>query len=238
MLKLFTLAGGLALAAATASAADLPVKVAKPLSPFAYPYEGSGFYYGIGTFGEAQSVQVNTPVVVGTRGYAAGAGGSLIGGYQRTFGGSAWVAAEVAVSYATTGVGCAVAGCKVDANFSATQKIKLGGPIAAMLAFLPDLSTSFPTLPDVPPGVGNPTTHPYVMLVAHESREDFTVVTGGGKKVAVRAGFGAGILTQLKAGMVLDTWAEVTFNAGSLAVAPGTTANAGGQARAGMSVLF
>lgn len=241
MLRLLTLTVGLACGFAAASAADLPVQMRAAPVPFAYPYNGSGFYLGLGTFGEAQSTQVNV-LAPGTKGYAAGGGGSLIAGYQRTFGGgSTWLAVEAAASYANTGVdsSCALAlACSINARFSASQKVKLGGPLTSLLSFLPDLATDFPALPMIPGGVGNPTTHNYIMAVAHETREEVVTPIGSGKKTAVRAGFGAGILTQLKAGMVLDTWAEVTFPAGRFDVVPGATANAGGQARAGMSVLW
>lgn len=235
-----TLTVGLLWGASAALAADMPVKAPLRAPLLAYPYEGSGFYFGLGTFGEAQSTQVNVPVIAGPKGYAAGAGGSVIGGYQRTFGASTWIAAEVGFNYANTGINSACGAlftCSIDTRLSATQKIKLGGPLSAILDFLPSLSTAFPVLPPVPAGTNN-TAHPYVMLVAHESREEVVIAGLGAKKMLFRAGAGAGLLTQLKAGMVLDTWAEVTFRAGTVAVAPGVSADAGGQARAGMSVLW
>lgn len=221
-----------------ASAADLPVK-AKP-SPFlTYPYDGSGFYWGLGTFGEAQNVKVATPLPGTSNNYAAGAGATAILGYQRALGTSSWVAVELDASYATTGINSACAGaCSIAANFSAGQKVKLGGPITALLSYLPNLSTEFPVLPPTPTGPGNPSMHSYVMLVAHESQEDVGVPGATAKKFVTRLGFGAGILTQIKAGMVIDYWAEYTYRADAFVVAPGTTAIPGGQGRAGMSLLW
>lgn len=219
-------------------AADMPVK-ARVAQPFiGYPYDGSGFYYGIGTFGEAQQVQVSTPTIVGTRTYAAGAGVSLIGGWQWTLGPTKWVALEGTFNYANTGANCNVGTCSVNARYSASQKIKFGGPIAAMLAYIPDLSTAFPVLPPVPAGATNPLTHPYAMAVLHESQDEIAMLTTGRKAIKVRGGVGLGLLTQVKDGMVIDTWAEYTFRTGSLSVTPGTTSEAGGQARVGMSVLY
>lgn len=240
MLKTIALTTGLLVLAGMASAADMPVKAPAKASPFlTYPYDGSGFYWGIGTFGEAQNVKVATPLPGAANNYAAGAGASGIVGYQRALGASSWAAIELDVSYASTGVNSACAGaCLITANLSAGQKIKVGGPLTALLSYLPNLSTDFPVLPSVVTGPGNPAMHSYLMLVAHESQEDVGVPGASAKKFVTRVGFGAGILTQLKVGVVLDSWAEFTYRADSFVVTPGVTAIPGGQGRAGMSLLW
>lgn len=227
-------------AASAAQAADMPLKAPLRAPLVGYPYEGSGFYYGIGTFGEAQPVKVDTPAAVGTKTYAAGAGVSAVAGWQWTIGSAKWVALEGSLNYANTGAdpSCGPSqGCPLNTRLSASQKVKFGGPIGSMLALLPDLSTSFPVLPPIPVGATNPTAHPYIMLVLHESRDELNTLTGQARKFKVRGGFGAGILTQVKDGMVLDTWAEYTLRNGALSTAS-ATGDVGGQVRVGLSVLY
>lgn len=227
---------------ASAIAADLPLKAARVAPAVGYPYDGSGFYYGLGTFGEAEKLNVNTGIA-GTNTYAAGAALSVVLGYQWTISPNKWVSLEGSLNYANTGSDqiCAVGQiCNINSRLSGSQKLKLGGPVGSMLSFLPDLSTVFPALPvTLAPGQTNPLSHPYVMLVLHEGQDQIDLSGVGSKRVHVSGGFGAGILTQLNQGMVLDTWAEYTIkNGNTTVIGNGMAAGTGNAARMGVSVLY
>lgn len=241
MLKRIMLASVAGLLAMPAFAADLPLKAARAPALSGYPYDGSGIYWGLGTFGEAEKLNTNTGAVRGDT-FAAGAAVSVVLGYQWTIGPQKWMALEGSLNYANTGSDqiCPIgASCTISSRLSGSQKLKLGGPVASMLSFLPDLSTVFPVLPPVPVGQTNPLSHPYVMLVLHEGDDRVNLAGVAGSKVQVRGGLGVGMMTQLSQGMVLDTWAEYTIKSGNTTVVGnGMAAGSGNVARMGVSVLY
>lgn len=225
-----------------AFAADLPLKA--PVTPKwigAYPYDGTGFYLGLGTFGEAQKVTVNTPAVINAGTFAAGASVSGVAGYAYTLSPSRWLAVEVAVNYANTGANpsCGGVACSLNTRLSATQRLKYGGDMTMLTQWLPGLS-SIPVAPlqPMPPGAVNPLSHPYAMLVAHEFRDEATMGLITDNKTRLTWGGGVGILTQLTNGSVIDTWGEATSSSGAHLMSANITERSGMQYRVGVTMLY
>lgn len=227
----------------SALAADLPVlkKAAAPATVFdGYPYNGSGFYWGLNTFGEAADIGSATPAGNGPKVFAVGAAAGVVAGY--VWGrGTTFYAVEGMANYSTIGTNgtCDPAvPCVLNARWSFEQRVKFGGPIANMLSFLPDLSTVFPALPAIPAGSSNPLTHPYVMAGLHEDDVSAEFGLAAAHKWRIQPSVGVGVLSQMSQGIVMDVWAEYIMPVGSFTVAPGMTVDSGKKARVGLSILY
>lgn len=209
----------LALASLTSAfAADMPVKARQQAVPFSV--ETSGFYWQVGTYGEATKISVEAPVGTAASTFAAGGTVSAGGGYIKNFGPNRWVAFEGTINYANTGAN--QIGVQIDNKISATQRFLYGGDLSMLTQWLPNLSTVFPVLPALPSvaicPVGqtcNPLTHSYIGAVLHESKNE--VVAGMISNKPVRLTYGAtmGIITPLTDGSAVDTWTSVTSPSGA-----------------------
>jgi len=245
MRKLILTIAALALAS-SAQAADIPKKAPLPPTRVLTSYAGSGFYFGLGTFGE-----VDRANVTGTAGQAMSAdiaGGALSGTIGYMWGdGTTWKAVDVSAEWFNIG-GSNVQGnlipASVNSQFGFTERFLIGGPLASVLNLLPNLSTVFPVLPQPTVAVvGN--VHPYLFAAAHEKDISASYLMATGKVWRVQAGLGVGAKQQLGANpaVTVDYYAEYLIPAsavtlGNVGGAVTGAANVGGGARVGMTLEY
>lgn len=244
---------GLLLAAVStaAVAADLAPITKAPKPRVLLTYMGSGTYFGLGTFMEADRSVLTSQNGTDVTAYTAG--GSVFGVAGYMWGdGTTWKAVEVMASYQNLGGPMAnspLAVSNMNSSVGFTERFMIGGPIAGLLSMLPNLSTVFPTLPVPPLGASN--VHPYLFAAVHEDQIGLDYNLQAAKVWRVRAGLGAGVQSVMgTAGnapgaspVTLDIWAEYLIPGTGITVgAPsdGTlaTANLGGGARVGSSLKY
>ena len=163
-------------AAVPALGADMPVKAA-PLNP-ACPYFGAGFYFGLDSAAAVQTTK-SSGLFVGNlvSGNITAAGGVVGGtvGYAWGTCTNFWMI-EGSVDYQNitggTIVANSVTGMTTTANsvsrWQGQQVLEWGG-FSSLLAYLPQVGISFPTLPALPVGLSNVgTSHAYLMAGIQE----------------------------------------------------------------------
>lgn len=228
-----------------ARAADVSLPVKAPPNLLAgYPYQGSGFYAGIGVAGEVLSASLATPASGGTGLYSAGAALDLTAGYQFGLGGN-WYAVEASAQYTNVGGSVVCTGnvpCSVGSRWGFEQKVLAGFPVNLVLNALPNLGNFFPALPALPGGINASTTtsHPYLMVGVRE--DDISVAYGieAMKAWKVQPIVGMGLRQQWTQGLVVDTSASCTFANTGFTVGNLTGANVtfGRDCRAALRLLY
>lgn len=232
------------------SAADMPTKAPKP--SVLQTYAGSGFYFGIGTFGEVDRTKITGPA--GQAFSADIAGGALSGTVGYMWGnGTSWRAVDVSAEWFNIG-GSNVQGnlvpASVNTQWGFTERFLLGGPLASVLNLLPNLSTIFPALP-TPTVPVTGTIHPYIFAALHEKDISASYLLATGKVWRVQGGLGVGAKQQLgnvqgnpqASQVTVDYWAEYLIPSSGITLGPiaggiPANANVGGGARVGMSLQY
>lgn len=244
-MKTLLLAAAALLAVTSANAADLSLMPVKAKPRVLTTYVGSGFYFGIGTFGEVDRANITGPAGQGLSADIAGAALSGVVGYMWGDG-LTWKAVDASVDWFNIGGSNGVTGnivpASVNTQIGFTQRFLLGGPLASVLNLLPNIGTVFPTLPTpTVPVVG--TVHPYVFAAAHEKDISASYLAATGKVWKFQAGLGVGAKQQLGANpmVTVDYWAEYLIP--TTAVTIGTpdgaaAASTGGGARVGMTLEY
>jgi hypothetical protein len=211
-LVLFALFGASLVMASQVRAADILTKAA-PTTP-GYPYASSGFYFGVGTSATAAQADIaNTNLT------AAGAGLDLVLGYQFR-GGLDFIAPEVDFTYTNIGnsgactQGATVTNCSTNNAWEIEPLVKFGFPVTTITGLLPNLSTYFPALPQLPSGVTG-AEHPYLYggMPIRDVSANYGLVTGS--EWTIQPEIGAGILSQWTNGLAIDVRAGCSIgNAG------------------------
>lgn len=248
---LVVLAGLALLGQWPAAAADLSVAKTAAKPRVLLSYAGSGTYFGLGTHGEAQRATIAGLNGPGVDAYAAGGAVALVGGYMWGDG-TSWKAIEASAHWSNTSAGSTAnpgVPSEISSRVGFTERFLLGGPIASMLSFLPNLSTAFPTLPVLPAGAVG-TSHPYLFVAAHQDQIGAEYGLAASKVWRIRGGAGVGVKSQLgQAGnlttgspVTLDVWAEYLFPGQgiTLGLPAGTVAaaNTGGGMRIGGAIQY
>jgi hypothetical protein len=238
-------------------ATDLAVKA----RPIAYPYMGSGCYFGVNAEGGAAQSNVSGNGLFLT-GLASGnmiaAGGSVGGSVGCIYGnGTNWVAVQGNLNYQNiTGAVEAPGGSfGVSSKWQASQVVKFGG-FPALLSWLPNLGLNFPVLAppaNAPVGLNivTLTSQPYVMVGAQEFDNSGWFQAQSGHSVGVAPLVGAGVINQITdtsgkpSGAVLDTYAKVVFAGKGFTINDvgsnpnlGAAANLGTQYFAGVAIYY
>lgn len=193
-----------------ALAADLPIKAPKILAA-GYPYQGSGFYAGIGAVGAVLSADVGANTG-GSSIFSAGAAIDLTAGYQFTTG-TNWYAFEASAQYTNMGgsVACGVNACSVSSKWGFEQRGLIGFPIQQVLSVLPNFGTLFPGLPPLPNGVTTTSSHPYVFVGIREDDRSAMFALAQAQVWTIQPVVGMGLRSQWTNGLVADTSVGCTF---------------------------
>lgn len=222
MLNKTLLAAAIAGAAClSAQAADIKLPTKAPIIAAGYPYQGSGFYAGIGAVGAVLSADIG-----GNRGgaslYSAGAALDLTAGYQFTTGRN-WYAIEASAQYTNMGGSVACTGdipCSVSSKWGFEQRALIGFPIETVLSVMPNLGTFFPGLPALPGGVNaaSGTSHPYLFAGLREDDVSAAYGLERARTWKIQPVVGIGLRQQWTSGLVVDTSAGCTFANTGLAI--------------------
>ncbi len=246
MTLLITVAGITAAMAQTTTVPAAPVAVTKaPVKGSAlwngYPYDKSGFYYGLNTQGGMGSVQASGSGSTG--GTAAATDGSLGG----TLG---WVWSNGTYFYAIeamanwTNVSGTVGGASLTGSASFEQRFKIGTPLAQVMS-LPGFNTLLANNSTVPPfpALGNgqvaSNIHPYVYVGVVE--DDISLNVGLNRNRAWEAAFdvGTGMMGQLANGLAIDSWIGVKLQQSAVCFGGGVVcANQGPWYHVGLGLYF
>ena len=238
MRKLF-LATCAVLFAGAAVAADLPVKA--PYAPPAYPFDASGFYFGVNVMaGVAQDSVTGNPTFAGSlvNGNLNAAGGAVGGTVGWTKGNAAfWWAIEDSLDYQNISATVPGAAVSTVSRWSNETVVRVHG--FNPLQYLPSLGVTFPTFPTqfpvVPAGIAVGAAQLYIGAGAKEWGISGNFGGAGGSTWAVAPMIEAGALAQIidatgkPTGAALDLGAEVVFaNKGfTVMVGPGNPVFAG-----------
>jgi opacity protein-like surface antigen len=230
------------LTGAALAADNLPTKS----NPFAQPYDLTrcGAYFGINTFGSANSVQ-SANVTPGTQVVQGAIGGTL--GYGcpiNAVTGSFWFAEVMGdvtnINGATNGFSF------TNAPASFTQRFGAGTPLQTMLGTLlpagtPNMAAAVPTLPLLPAGVTAGPGAPYAFIALHEDDISAQIGLSQNRQWLISWGVGAGIRYRLSNLVVADTFAEYKAPTNIMCVGPvGSVAcgKIGQGARLGVQFLY
>lgn len=226
-----------ALFAAPAIAADLPPLKAPIRAPIFYG--GSGFYYGIGTGGEATKVAATGQAAT----YEAGGLLNANAGYAMAIGADRFLAFQVNYSRANTDgqpncIG-AVVNCTVDAKQSGDFKVMYGAPISALSAIFSNATAGFPALPPIPVGAINSTMHPYITAGVRITQDHVLLANlVDEKRTKVKGLLGVGAIYQTNTNTTVNTFADWTFGSGAFLLQPGTEIKVGSTFRFGVMLNY
>lgn len=205
--------------AGPALGADLSVKA--PVLRVLQTYSGQGWYFGLGTFAEADKASVSGLAGQSVNAYAAGGAVDLTAAFMWGDG-NTWKAIEISTEYmniGSTSVGTAVPGA-ISSQWGFSECFLFGGPLASALQFLPNLGTLFPVLQ---PPTGSTTTHPYIKGCVHEKDVSASYMLSDSKVWQVNGSFGAGFKQQLGSVQPGNPAAsQVTLDVGALYMIPGS----------------
>lgn len=210
MRKVFLAAALAALTFTPALAADLPVKAVRPNVLAGYPYQGSGFYIGVGAVAAILNADVGANTG-GTNIFSAGAALDMTAGYQFTTG-SNWYAIEASAQYTNMGgaVACPAGNCSISSTWGFEQRLLAGFPYQFLASAIPNFNTIFPGLPALPTGTAT-NVHPYVFVGLREDLRRAMFDQFESKVWTIQPTAGAGFKMQMTQGAVLDTSVGCTF---------------------------
>ena len=225
-----------ALALATPSfAADISgVNAINKAASFGYPTK-CGFYYGLGTGGNAGAVN---GAVVGTQ-IVQGDLDALVG-YTCPFAQNAFWFVEGQFGFANlngSSNGLALSGPLV-----AIERFGVGSPIQNLISgILPNVNLpAFPSTPAFPVGVtpiNAPQSYAFAGIVGQDIGAQIGAISG--HQWVVAPIIGAGILTRYNNNMMVDTWAGWQMNSNSFCPGGGSTCGKlGNMARVGLSLKY
>ena len=218
-----------------AFAADLPSVAAINKAIAGYPVK-CGFYYGVGTGGNAGAVKgavVGTQIVQGDL--------DAIVGYTCPFAVNAFWFAEG--SFGISNLNGSTPGLALSGPAVFIQRAGVGSPINALLGgIIPSttsLSPSLPSIPLLPAGVTTSPGNGY--LFAGMVEQDIGAQIGllSGHQWVIAPLLGVGLLTRASNNVMIDTWAGWQMNSNSFCPGGGTScAKLGNMARVGVSLKY
>lgn len=231
-----------ALFALEARAADLAVK-AQPALIQNYP-TGNGIFLGFNALADGGTA--NSSVAIAQTALYGGSLGANIG-YTGTlnFGGApSFYFFDAMFDFSTVNTTSpAVTGLQLSRTIDFEQRYAIGtslSNVAKWVSWFPGLSSvSMPSIPNLPNGITVGPQNPYVFVSTHEEQISGTVLNSFGSTWAFSWGAGAGVLSRLSNGWMLDTWVEYKNESSALIVGPvPASVSLGDSFKAGVSVKF
>lgn len=220
------------LATSAAQAADLPTKALAGLSA-GYPVK-CGFYYGIGTGGNAGAVKgaaVGTQIVQGDL--------DAIVGYTCPFAGNAFWFVEGQGGFAN--LNGSSNGLSLSGPAVFIERAGVGSPVNALLGslFSFNASPALPSIPLLPAGVTASPGNAYLFAGLVEQDIGAQIGTLSGHQWVVAPLVGAGLLTRLSNNVMVDTWAGMQTNSQSFCPGGGSAcAKLGNMVRVGVALKY
>jgi hypothetical protein len=217
-----------------AKAADLATKAISNALTSGYPTTRCGFYYGIGTGGNAGAVNgavVGTQIVQGDL--------DAIVGYTCPFAQNAFWFAEGSFGFANLNGN--VNGLALSGPLVAIERFGVGSPINTMLvSILPNSNNiSLPSLPLLPANLTTSPGNGYLFAGLVEQDIGAQIAALSGHQWVIAPMIGIGLLTRVSNGSVIDTWAGWQMNSNSFCPGGGQScAKLGNMARVGVSIKY
>lgn len=222
------------LLAPVAFAADLPTKAPSAnLLTAGYPTK-CGFYYGIGTGGNAGAVNgaaVGTQIVQGDI--------DAVIGYTCPFAQNAFwfVEAQGGIS----GLNGSTNGLSLSGPGIFIERAGAGSPINALLGSLipANINPSLPSIPLLPNGINTSPSNAYLFAGIVEQDIGAQIGALSGHQWVVAPIIGSGLLTRASNNVMIDTWAGWQMNSNSFCPGGGSAcAKLGNMARVGVSLKY
>lgn len=232
-MMMLALIAAIGLAPAVHAADNLATKAINAQLTSGYPTK-CGWYYGIGTGGNAGAVNgaaVGTQIVQGDL--------DAIVGYTCPFATNAFWFAEGSFGFANlngSSNGLALSGPLV-----AIERVGAGSPINALLGgLLPsNLNPALPSIPLLPAGITTSPGNGYLFAGLVEQDIGAQIGLLSGHQWVVAPIIGAGLLTRASNNVMIDTWAGWQMNSNSFCPGGGTScAKLGNMARVGVSLKY
>lgn len=223
----------LLLTTVAAAAADIPIK-APTLA--GYPYDKSGFYWGISTWGGGGHVNGTLPGIDSAALVTnqMGIGGTV--GY--TWGNINYFYA-LEGTLGITNINGQTAGLSMQGPMSFMVRGKAGTPLGNFLSMFPDLGLPavppFPTLPN-----GQVATNVHTYLFAGAKGDDVSANFGNmnQKDWRVMPVIGVGMMGQLTKGVAADVWAGTAFPSKAVCIGGVACGGEGQQILVGFGLLY
>jgi hypothetical protein len=221
----------------TAHAADIGITRPSPAAIAAgYPSKRCGYYFGVGTGGNAGAVNGG---VVGAQIVQGDLSGML--GYTCPFAADAFWFGEA--SFGFSNLNGSSNGLALSGPMLAIERFGVGSPINALLSnLLPSLNGLTPALPSIPLLPAGITTSPgnaYVFAGLVEQDIGAQIALLHGHQWVVAPLFGIGLLTRASNNVMIDTWAGIQTNSQSFCPGGGKDcARLGNMARIGVSLKY
>jgi len=234
MKKIIIAALTLAVLTLPAAAADISTKAVKASVASGYPTTKCGFYYGIGTGGNAGAVTggpVGAQIVQGDI--------DAIVGYTCPFSQNGFWFVEGSIGFSN--LNGSSNGLSLSGPLVAIERVGVGSPINALLGgLLPTGSfPALPSLPNLPNGVTTGPANGYAFAGLVEQDISAQIGLLSGRQWVVAPIVGLGLLTRLSDNVVVDTWAGWQMNSNSFCPGGGTAcAKLGNMARVGVSLKY
>lgn len=234
---------GLAGASAPAMSADLPAKAqASTALPTAYPYQTSGFFFGVFTEGGGGGVNGSVPGVssAALTQMSAGVGGTV---------GYVWAnkTSPVAISlegdFGWTNINGSTPGFSLSGPAAFEQRVVIFSPLSTMLAALPGLPNlgTIPPFPVLPAGVT--ASNLQLGFLAGIRENDISVNFPGvstGREWRIAPEIGLVAMEQLSNGTAVRAWIKTVFPDKSVCVGsiPNACGGLGQQTLVGAGFYF
>jgi hypothetical protein len=228
------------LAAVAASMLIAPLARAADLSTKApvysgYPSARCGFYYGIGTGGNAGAVQgasvpPGTQIVQGDL--------DVMVGYTCPFGGQGFWFVEGQGGFANLNGN--VNGLALTGPAVFIERFGAGSPINTLIGNpFSSLSASMPSIPLLPPGITAGPSNGYLFAGAVEQDIGAQIGALSGHQWVIAPLFGLGLLTRASNNVMIDTWVGWQANSQSFCPGGGTScAKLGNMVRVGVAFKY
>jgi hypothetical protein len=232
-IALSTLLAPGAFAADNVPASPPQVIAAAPIAR-GYPSTKCGYYYGIGTGGNAGKVDGG---VVGAQIVQGNLDGIV--GYTCPFATEAFWFAEA--SFGFSNLNGSSNGLALSGPMVAIERVGVGSPINSLLgALIPaNVTPALPSIPLLPAGVTTSPGNGYAFLGLVEQDIGAQIGLLHGHQWVIAPLFGIGVLTRASNNVMIDTWAGVQTNSQSFCPGGGSAcARLGTMARIGASFKY
>lgn len=232
-MMLALIAGSLAIAAMPAKAADVATKAPSAFLTAGYPTK-CGFYYGIGTGGNAGSVNgaaVGTQIVQGDI--------DAVVGYTCPFATYGFWFVEGQGGFSN--LNGSANGLSLSGPAVFIERFGAGSPVNQLLGgLLPaNLNPALPSIPLLPAGITTSPGNGYLFAGLVEQDIGAQIGLNSGHQWVVAPLIGAGLLTRASNNVMIDTWAGWQMNSNSFCPGGGNAcAKLGNMARVGVSLKY
>jgi hypothetical protein len=206
----------------------VPALKAKPVLP---SYASDGWYFGLGTYGEAAKSSIGGGDLIS-------AGGSLgaAAGWKRGTPDN-WLGVEADAYWRNLGGDTTCAGaapCDIRSRFNGRVRVMYGGSISVLTNLIPTTAAAFPVL--TPPAGAPSNLSPYAYAVVNFDDVSASLGLANARAWQFPFGLGVGLRGLIDANTAIDFFTDYTFAGSGFAIG-GAAVNQGSKVVAGVHIL-